>query len=292
MKKVQMENAVETRRVAGVRFRRCGKVYHFDCSMFRQLRKGDFVVVETSRGRQVGQVIGFPNAKQNGRGYKAILRIATPRDLVTRQAWQVKEEEALATCQEKAAALGGFEDVKFIRAEYNSDGSALTVLYSAENRINTAKLRSALRKSLRTRVELRQIGPRDVAKELGGYGACGELQCCSAFLTEFNPISIKMAKAQRISLNPSEITGICGRLRCCLLYEYEAYVRARENLPRKGKQVGTPHGEGKVVDMLPMQDAVVVMVEDARYTVAREDLIPLEELEALKNGSSRTRGQR
>ena len=278
--------------VAGVRFQKRGRIYHFDCSMLPQLCKGDFVIVETSRGRQVGQVIDFPNVKQNGREYKPILRMATPRDLVTRQAWQVKEEEALDTCREKAAALGGFEDVKFIRAEYDFDGRALTVLYSAENRINTTELRSALRRSLRARVELRQVGPRDVAKELGGYGACGELRCCSAFLPDFNPISIKMAKAQGISLNPSEITGMCGRLRCCLLYEYEAYVRAREKLPRKGKRVGTPHGVGKVIDVLPMQDAAVVIVEDVRYTVEREDLTPLDELEALKNGGSRAHGQR
>ena len=112
---------------------------------------------------------------------------------------------------------------------------------------------------------MRQIGPRDVAKLLGGFGACGELRCCSTFLTDFSPISIKMAKAQGISLNPSEITGMCGRLRCCLVYEYEQYVQARQQLPKKNKRIGTPEGEGRVIDVLPLQDAVLVAVGDGLH---------------------------
>jgi hypothetical protein len=139
-----------------------------------------------------------------------------------------------------------------------------------------------LQRSFRAKVELRQIGPRDVAKLLGGMGACGIPRCCSTFLTDFSPISIKMAKAQGISLNPTEITGMCGRLRCCLIYEYEQYVEARKQLPKRNKRVGTPHGEGKVIDVHPLRDAVTVLVNDTHYLVSREDLIPLDELQALQ----------
>ena len=129
---------------------------------------------------------------------------------------------------------------------------------------------------------MRQIGPRDVAKLLGGFGACGITRCCSTFLTDFSPISIKMAKAQGISLNPSEITGMCGRLRCCLVFEYEQYVEARRQLPRRNKRVGTPHGEGRVLDQFPLRDAVLVEVgEGLRKVVEREDIIPLEEFRKL-----------
>ncbi|MCZ7542693.1 MAG: regulatory iron-sulfur-containing complex subunit RicT [Anaerolineae bacterium] len=277
------ESMTETHTIAGVRFQKCGKLYHFDCSAFPTLRKSDWVVVETSRGRQLGEVMGFPK-NDAGRDLKPIVRIATPQDLVMQQMWKSKEMETLVTCSEKAKELGGFDGVRWIKAEYNFDGSMLVILYSAEDKIDTIKVRNALRRTYKTRVEMRQIGPRDVAKELEGFGACGELRCCSTFLTDFSPISIKMAKAQGISLNPSEITGMCGRLRCCLLYEYQAYVEARKVLPKRNKRVGTPHGEGKVIDVLPLQDAVVVLIDDTRHVVQREDLIPMEEYEALKNG--------
>jgi cell fate regulator YaaT (PSP1 superfamily) len=135
-------------------------------------------------------------------------------------------------------------------------------------------------------VDLHQIGPRDVAKILGGPGACGlEERCCSTFLTEFSPVSIKMAKEQGISLNPQEITGMCGRLRCCLVYEYEQYVAARKALPKRGKRVGTPRGEGKVLDVNPLRQTVFVEVGEARAEFGKDELVPLEELEALKKKS-------
>jgi len=157
-------------------------------------------------------------------------------------------------------------------------------MYSApENKININPLRHELAHHFRnTRIELRQIGPRDVAKLIGGLGACGIPRCCSTFLTDFSPISIKMAKAQGISLNPTEITGMCGRLRCCLVYEYEQYVEARRQLPKRNKRVMTPHGEGKVLDVLPLQDAVMVLVEESQFVVTREELTPLDEYEALE----------
>ncbi len=277
-----MENTIERpRTVAGVRFTKVGKLYHFDFSQYPDLKLNDYVIVETTRGRQMGQVMGFTVPEEEEREYKPIIRPATPRDLLLRQYWEAKQEEALVICREKAKELGGLQGVKFIATMYNYDGSLLTFLYTAEDKVNVNKLWNELNKIFSAQIEMRQIGPRDVAKLLGGYGACGELRCCSTFLTDFSPISIKMAKAQGISLNPTEITGMCGRLRCCLVYEYEQYVEARAKLPKKNKRVGTPLGEGKVIDVLPLQDAVVVVVEDVFHTFKREELVPIEELEAL-----------
>jgi cell fate regulator YaaT (PSP1 superfamily) len=199
----------------------------------------------------------------------------------------------MINCRARAAELG-LKDIKIIAAEYNYDGTRLAFLFSADNEEKT-DLKS-LKKDMsdlypNTHIEMRQIGPRDVAKLLGGMGACGiETRCCSKFLTEFSPISIKMAKEQGISLTPEEITGMCGRLRCCLIYEYEQYVQARKELPKRNKKVITPKGEGKVVDVLPMSNQVIVQIEDAegkrtRQTFSREDLQPWDELEALRRKS-------
>ena len=267
--------------VAGVRFQKIGKLYHFDYSGHPGLKQGDYVIVDTRRGRQMGQIMGF-TAPDEGRKVREILRPATPRDLVLRQQWEEKEGEALETCREAAANLRRMSDVKFVAAQYNYDGSVVTFLFSAEQKIDTSVLQKRLQRKFVARIEMRQIGPRDVAKLLGGFGACGITRCCSTFLTDFSPISIKMAKAQGISLNPSEITGMCGRLRCCLVYEYEQYVEARRQLPRRNKRVGTPHGEGRVLDQLPLRDAVLVEVgEGVRKVVEREDIIPLEEFRKL-----------
>lgn len=276
------EDTVNT--IAGIRFYEIGKVYHFGCDPVPDLRVGDFVVVETTRGRQMGQVMNIldPVDEEERRDYKPILRRATPTDMMSQKLWQSREIEALINCREKAAELSGYEDAKFVAAQYNFDGTMLTILFSAEDKINTTKLRTQLQRSFKAKVEVRQIGPRDVAKLIGGMGACGIPRCCSTFLTDFSPISIKMAKAQGISLNPSEITGMCGRLRCCLVYEYEQYVEARRQLPKRNKRVGTVHGEGKVIDVHPLQEAVTVLVEGTRYTIPHEELIPMDEWEAFK----------
>ncbi len=267
--------------VAGVRFNKVGKLYHFDYAEYAALQVGDYVIVETTRGRQMGQVMSFKPVEDTERDLKPIMRVASPRDLVLRQYWEGQQSEVLETAKKRATELGGYGGVKFIAAMYNYDGTLLTVLYTTEDKPNMNRLWNELNKVYPAQIELRQIGPRDVAKLLGGYGACGELRCCSTFLTDFSPVSIKMAKAQGISLNPTEITGMCGRLRCCLVYEYEQYVEARQKLPKKNKRIGTPHGEGKVVDVLPLQDAVVALVEDSYYTLKREEITPLEEFEAL-----------
>ena len=255
--------------LVGIRFQRVGKIYHFDASAHDDIQIGDFVVVDTSRGRQLGEVvalIGSLSSSSKG-GWKQILRKATPRDLVMRQLWQKKEQEALRHCKEKAKELN-YQNVKILAAEYTFDGTRLNFLYSteAETKVNLRKLRTAMSRIFqRAKVEFHQIGPRDVAKIIGGLGACGlDQRCCSKFLTEFNPISIRMAKEQGISLSPSEITGMCGRLRCCLIYEYQQYKDARQLLPKRKQKVETPFGKGIVADVFPLKDSVLVSFDTGK----------------------------
>lgn len=281
--------------IIGVRFTKIGKIYHFDSSAVPDVDTGEHVIVDTTRGRHLGEVVQVLDelpSKPDG-GWKPVERRATPRDLLLQQSWQAKQTEAMINCRARAAELN-LEGVKIVAAEFNFDGTRLAFLFNTESE-ERADLKS-LKKDMQalypaTHIELRQIGPRDVAKILGGMGACGlETRCCSKFLTDFSPISIKMAKEQGISLTPTEITGMCGRLRCCLIYEYQQYVEARKKLPKRNKRVATPRGEGKVVDILPMSDKVVVLLDDAEdkhmtVTFEREELQPWDELEALKRKS-------
>lgn len=274
----------ETSDFIGIRFQKLGKLYHFKVGAQNDVAPGDYVVVETKRGKQLGQVIAFipPEEVHRQKGMRAVQRKATPRDLVMKQVWESKELDALITCREEASKAG-VRDAKFVKAEFSFDGSWLTIAYTTENKkLDIRQLQSTLGRLLRTRVEMQLVGPRDVAKVMGGYGACGIPRCCSTFLTEFSPISIRMAKEQGISLSPQEITGMCGRLRCCLVYEYEQYVEAKKQLPRVGKIIGTPHGEGKVLDQRPLRDSVMVLVGEEVHEVPRPQIEPLEELEALK----------
>ncbi|MEK7327639.1 MAG: regulatory iron-sulfur-containing complex subunit RicT [Chloroflexota bacterium] len=279
---------IEIPAIIGVRFHKVGKLYHFDASAFPEVKMGDRVIVETQRGTQMGEVAKFVAQPDPG-GHRPIERLATPRDLLMAQQWQVKETEAMINCRERAAQLQ--LRVKIVRAEYNYDGSRLTFFFSSDNddKAETKSLQSDMQKMHpATHVELRQIGPRDVAKLLGGAGACGlEQRCCSTFLTEFSPISIKMAKEQGISLNPDEIAGMCGRLRCCLVYEYEQYMEARKHLPKRGKRIGTPKGQGKVLDLNPLKETAIVLVDEIRYEFKKDELIPLDELDALAAKSNK-----
>jgi cell fate regulator YaaT (PSP1 superfamily) len=277
--------------IIGVRFTKIGKIYHFDSGPVEDLKIGDHVIVETSRGKHLGevmQVLDSPSEKPD-RGWKPVNRRATPRDLLLQKTWQARQTEAMIECRAKAAEMK-LEGVKIVAAEYNYDGSRLTYMYSTESeeKVNLKKLKQAMNRKYREpQIEMRQIGPRDVAKIIGGMGACGlETRCCSKFLTDFSPISIKMAKAQGISLTPSEITGMCGRLRCCLIYEYEQYAAARKEMPKRKKQVVTPLGRGKVVDVSPLTGMVTVQIEDdsrqSYQTFHKDELEPWDELEALR----------
>jgi cell fate regulator YaaT (PSP1 superfamily) len=259
--------------IVGIQFQPTGRQYHFDAQGIADLVPGDRVVVETTRGRQLGIVVGYVSEEElEGRACKPIERRATPRDLVMQQYWQGRELSALIACQEQAERLD-LRGYKFIKAEYNFDGSQVTILYTTEKKKgNLNALRRELRRALRTKVELFQVGPRDFAKLLDGLGACGEQRCCSRFLTKFNSVSIRMAKLQNISLTPSEITGVCGRLRCCLAYEQEQYAEAAKGLPKRGKEVVTPHGKGRVVEIRTLAGTIVVDVEGVRHVVERDDI--------------------
>jgi len=276
--------------IVGVRFAQIGKIYHFDASSVPEIKTGDHVIVETSRGKQLGEVAArIENPPPSPEGWKPIERLANPRDLVRRRMWQQKELEAMITCRERASQLS-LSGIKIVAAEFSFDGARLSFMFSTESeeKVDLKSLRHDMQKQFApSQVEMRQIGPRDVAKMLGGMGACGlETRCCSKFLTEFSPISIKMAKEQGISLTPSEITGMCGRLRCCLVYEYQNYAAARKELPKKNKRVVTPLGEGKVVEVSPLQMTVRVELPDlGAREFARDEIEPWDELEALRRKS-------
>jgi len=287
--------------IVGVRFSKIGKIYHFDSSNVEEIGLNDYVIVDTVRGRQIGEVIQFVDQSSTGiENLRLIDRLATSADLLVRQNWIAKQTAAMIDCREQSFKLQ-LEGIKIIHAEYAFDGSRLTFMFSteSEDKYDLKSLKKDMqRKFSDTQVDFRQIGPRDVAKLLGGMGACGlETRCCSKFITEFSPISIKMAKEQGISLTPTEITGMCGRLRCCLIYEYEQYVAARKELPKKGKKVSTPDGEGKVIDVYPLREVVLVEIfpkseepnDPSFRRVLKEfpklEIEPWDELEALRRKS-------
>jgi cell fate regulator YaaT (PSP1 superfamily) len=259
--------------IAGVRFQPTGKIYHFDATNFSNLQPGDFVLVETSRGKQLGEVVGTRPLHEDERraDLKPIRRRATGHDLAQLEHWREEETKVLTAAREIAAELN--LSIKLVTAEYTFDGQRLTLLYVSEDKNpELGKLLRRLQRMTDSRVEIRRVGVRDQAKLMGGYGACGEPRCCARFLSEFNPVSIKMAKTQGVSLNPAEITGMCGRLRCCLVYENEQYRAACKIMPRRKKRVRTPQGEGKVVDLLPLKGTVVVQIEDRRVEVPAEEV--------------------
>jgi cell fate regulator YaaT (PSP1 superfamily) len=217
-----------------------------------------------------------PSQKLQEGPIKKIERRATPCDLVMRQTLIIKENDIVSYCRERIGQLG-IKGVKIVSAEYSFNGSRLTVMFctGTEEKVDLKSLRQDIqRKFTGSQVELRQVGPREVAKTLCGMGACGlETRCCSKFLTDFSTISIRMAKEQEISLTPSEITGMCGRLRCCLIYEYDNYVSARKILPKRNKIVKTPLGEGRVVGINALLGTVSVELPDiGQKTFPKEDI--------------------
>jgi len=249
--------------VVGVQFEPVGKVYYFDASRYPDLKQGDPVVVRTSRGLQLANItqINIDVEDLDLRSFKSVERPATPADLLQRKALALKEKETTAKVEEYLNH-NGLSAVKIVSVEYSLDGDRLFILINSESSVNynLKRIHQDIQKLEKdVQLDLRQIGPRDAAKLIRGMGACGlESRCCSRFLTEFASISIRMAKTQDISLTPTEITGMCGRLRCCLVYEYDQYVEAIKTLPKRKRKVNTPMGEGRVVQILPLQQAVIV----------------------------------
>ena len=248
--------------VVGVRFKRAGKIYSFDPNGL-DLRPGDWVIVETSRGVEYGQVVVKPRAVPESEvmtPLRRVVRLATPEDQQVVEENRRLAEEAYQICVERVAALK--LPMKVVAAEYTFDRSKLVIHFTAEERVDFRELLRDLGSRLKTRIELRQIGARDEAKIIGGLGPCGRILCCTSFLPEFEPISIRMAKDQNLSLSPSKLTGLCGRLKCCLRYENDTYVEARALLPREGARVKTARGVGRVVGLDFLGRRVRVRLED------------------------------
>jgi cell fate regulator YaaT (PSP1 superfamily) len=244
--------------VAGVSFRAHGKVYDFDPGQL-ELKAGDCVVVETVRGQELGEVLSVSDKDVFGTPIKPVLRLATETDRQKAVELKQKEQMALDECQELLQKLG--LEMKLISSEYSLDESHLTIYFGAEGRVDFRELVRELGRKLHVRVELRQIGPRDEAKILGGYGRCGRQLCCASFLPGFNPVSIKMAKMQDLPLNPMKISGVCGRLLCCLGYECDQYREMKETMPREGTRVATDSGIGVVIGQNALGQKVMVEFE-------------------------------
>jgi len=247
--------------IVGVRFKRAGKVYYFNPAGI-DLEVNDYVVVKTSRGPELGRVVISPKqvlANEVTTPLKSILRKAKAEDIERAQEFGSKEQEALAECGKLIAKLG--LPMKLLFAEYNLDGSRLTFLFSADERVDFRELVRELTNHFKVRVELRQVGPRDEAKLIGGFGRCGRPLCCMSFLSEFAPVSIRMAKEQDLPLNPMKISGVCGRLLCCLVYESEQYHTMKEKLPKEGQRVSTAMGVAKVVGGNPLKETIIAELE-------------------------------
>ncbi|MBE9512548.1 MAG: stage 0 sporulation family protein [Chloroflexi bacterium] len=247
--------------IVGIRFKRTGKVYYFDPTGI-ELEVNDRVVVRTTRGPELGYVVIAPKQvvdSELGEQLKPIIRKAEPDDIKQEQELEQKSIEALAECSKQVERL--HLPMKLLSAEYNLDGSRLTFFFSAAERIDFRELVRELTNYLKVRVELRQVGPRDETKLVGGFGRCGRPLCCGSFLTEFAPVSIRMAKEQNLPLNPMKISGVCGRLMCCLGYECELYHAMRDELPKKGQQVLTPMGRATVVGNNLLKKTVLAELE-------------------------------
>jgi cell fate regulator YaaT (PSP1 superfamily) len=249
--------------IVGIRFKLAGKVYYFDPAGV-ELKAGDSVVVQTARGVELGQVTIAPKqvlASEITAELKPIVRKATEEDIKRTQEYAAKEAGALEECAKMVTKLA--LPMKLVSAEYNLDGTRLTFYFTAEERVDFRELVRELTAYFKTRIELRQIGPRDQAKLVGGLGRCGRALCCESFLTEFSPVSIKMAKEQDLPLDPMKISGVCGRLQCCLSYENAQYREAKALLPRRGVRVETPAGIGIVIGGNPLKETVLVEMESA-----------------------------
>lgn len=235
--------------VIGVRFKKAGKIYYFDPGDLT-IPDGEFVIVETIRGVEFGRVV--INKKQVSEHdvvlpLKKVIRIAEPKDKLIVEENKQAASEAYGVCVQKIQAHN--LDMKLVDVEYTFDRNKVIFYFTADGRIDFRELVKDLAAIFRTRIELRQIGVRDEAKLLGGIGPCGRMLCCSTFLGDFEPVSIKMAKDQNLSLNPTKISGLCGRLMCCLKYENDEYETAKEQLPDIGSTIKTPEGSGRVIGL-------------------------------------------
>jgi len=265
-------------RVVGVRFRPAGRVYYYAPAGY-ELKVGQWVLAEGGKGVECGRVVIAPRqvvaAELRGEPLRPVLRPAEEDDLRLLLKFKAQEKEALRRCAARVEQHG--LPMKLVESEYTFDGSRLTFYFTAEERVDFRALVRDLAGTFRTRIELRQIGARDHAKVLGGVGMCGKTLCCSSWLTEFNVVSIKMAKEQGLPLNTSKISGVCGRLMCCLAYENDNYIEAKARMPSLGEIVRGPGGSGRVVGINVPREAVELMVESGAVIH-----VPVRELEGFE----------
>ncbi len=247
--------------IVGIRFRKGRKIYYFN-PLELELNTGDYVVVKTTRGLELGEVIVAPkqvSSSQVQTTLKPVIRKAELEDMQRAEELSLKEEDVLNECIQMVAQFG--LPMKLLSAEFALDEGRLTILFSAAQRVDFRELVRELNQKYKVRVELRQVGPRDETKLIGDFGKCGNELCCTRFLNEFAPVSIRMAKEQDLSLNPMKISGVCGRLMCCLTYEFDQYRAIKEKLPKIGHKVSTSMGDAKVVGINPIKETVSVELE-------------------------------
>ena len=269
--------------VIGVRFKEVGKVYYFDPDM-HTLKLGDTVIVETSRGVECGKVAIANKEVQDEdivHPLKKLIRVATKEDLRRLEENARKEKEAMKICEKKIAEHN--LDMKLVDVEYTFDNSKILFYFTADGRVDFRALVKDLASVFRTRIELRQIGVRDESKMLGGLGVCGRPFCCSSFLGEFHPVSIKMAKEQGLSLSPTKISGTCGRLMCCLKYEQDAYSDLLKRTPKVGAIVKTPAGKGLVVESNLLTQTLKVKMDNTPDTAAPQTF-KVKQVRLVKDG--------
>lgn len=258
------------KKIIAVKFKPTGKGYYFDPLNFN-IKKGDHVIVETTRGVEYGIVsAGIKEVEESElhSALKGVIRIATEEDEKKYKENKAKEKEAFEICQEKIRAHG--MEMKLVDVEYTFDGSKILFYFTADGRVDFRELVKDLAMVFHTRIELRQIGVRDESKSMGSIGVCGRSLCCSQWLGEFVPVSIKMAKEQGLSLNPSKISGACGRLMCCLKYEQDVYEELIKEMPKNDQKVKTPDGNGVVVSVNLLRGIVKVAVEEEGEITLRE----------------------
>ncbi|WP_368489457.1 stage 0 sporulation family protein [Clostridium sp. BJN0013] len=263
--------------VVGVRFKKAGKIYYFSPDNL-SIKKDDNIIVETARGIEFGRCVINPKAIDESdivSPLKNVLRIATEEDIKKHNGNKKKESEAFKVCIEKIQQHD--LKMKLIDVEYTFDNNKVIFYFTADGRVDFRELVKDLASIFRTRIELRQIGVRDEAKMVGGLGPCGRTMCCSTFLGDFVPVSIKMAKEQNLSLNPTKISGMCGRLMCCLNYEQDTYEKIRKKLPKVGSIVDTSYGQGEVVSNSVVKEIVKVKIrvkdgEDMMKEISIDDI--------------------
>ncbi|NLB22116.1 MAG: stage 0 sporulation family protein [Clostridium sp.] len=275
--------------IVGVRFKKAGKIYYFD-PLDLELIEGDAVIVETARGVELGVVaIGEKpiSDEEVVAPLKPVLRKATDEDIERHRKNIAREKEAMVICKEKIADHG--LEMKLVDVEFTFDMNKVIFYFTADGRVDFRNLVKDLASVFRTRIELRQIGVRDEAKMKSGIGPCGRTLCCSSFLSDFTSVSIKMAKEQSLSLNPSKISGICGRLMCCLKYEQETYEEIRKRLPRYGSIVNTPLGRGEVINNNTIKEEIKVKIFGDGDDVI--EYFPISECEMIKGSYEASSGK-